>query len=101
MLHYSCDRCKREIETEERRYIVKVETHAAIDPLAPEEQEDDRDHLLEIQDILESFHDQEVEQLGENPYRRHNYDLCAGCYKDYIRNPLGRELAAQIEFSDN
>jgi hypothetical protein len=46
MIHYSCDRCKRLIDTEEElRYSVKLEVSAAMEPVAAEDFEDDRGRL--------------------------------------------------------
>ena len=51
MLHYSCDLCKRPLDSEnDLRYVVKVEVYAAFDPL---EIDDDSDNLQEIHEILE------------------------------------------------
>ena len=54
MIHFTCDRCRRVIDAEqELRYIVRMEIEAVMDPIHEEEPADDRDHLLEIDEILE------------------------------------------------
>ena len=53
MIHYSCDCCKRVLDPEDLRYVVKMEVYAAFDPSAMDELDDDRDHLQEIQEILQ------------------------------------------------
>jgi hypothetical protein len=54
MIHYTCDRCKRVIDPEqELRYVVRMEIEAVMDPVYDQEPLDDRDHLLEIDEILE------------------------------------------------
>jgi hypothetical protein len=54
MIHFTCDRCKRVIDPEqELRYVVRMEIEAAMDPIHESEPADDRDHLLEIDEILE------------------------------------------------
>ena len=54
MIHFTCDRCQRVIDSEqELRYIVKMEIEAVMDPIGETEPPDDRDHLLEIDEILE------------------------------------------------
>ncbi len=103
MLHYSCDRCNCKLDAEDDlRYVVKLESYAAIEPAVTEDYEDDRDHLLEVQEIIERI------ESGEEPleqrdavYRKQSYDLCANCYREYIKNPVGRMLPSQIEFSEN
>ena len=50
MIRYSCDLCKRDLDAEEDlRYVVKMEVYAAFNPLAGEEEDEDRDHLQELQ----------------------------------------------------
>ena len=53
MIHHSCDCCKRALEADDLRYVVKMEVYAAFDPAATDELDDDRDHLQEIQEILQ------------------------------------------------
>jgi hypothetical protein len=102
MIHYSCDRCKRILDPEDdMRYVVKLEAYAAMEPLEAEEAEDDRDHLLEIQEILERIDDADNDQIVEGVYQKQRYDLCSECYKKFIKNPVGRELAAHLGFSQN
>lgn len=102
MIHYTCDRCKRSIDPEqELRYVVKLEIQAAMEPLDCDDVEDDRDHLLEIHEILERLEDEESDAIAEDVYQKQRYDLCPECYRQYIKNPIGRELTAQFGFSNN
>jgi len=101
MIRFSCDICKRDIDPEkDLRYVVKIEIYAAFDPMAIEE--DDRDHLQEIRDILERSEDAESDQIGDDVYQQLRFDLCPECRKRFLKNPLGRESAAKIlNFSEN
>lgn len=101
MIRFFCDMCKRDIDPrEDLRYVVKVEIFAAFDPLAIEE--DDRDHLQEIQDILERAEDAESDQIGDDVYQQLRFDLCPECRSRFLKNPLGREGAKKIlNFSEN
>ncbi len=100
MIKYSCDMCKREIDpSEQLRYVVKVEIHAAFDPL--EIDEDDRDHLQEIQDILERLEDADSDEVGDDVYQQLRFDLCPECRRRFLENPLGRENAKILNFSEN
>jgi len=102
MIHYSCDRCKRVLDTDEDlRYVVKLEVYAALEPLDMDEVEDDRDHLLEIEEILERIDDADSECIGDDIYQKQHFDLCSDCYRKYIRNPIGRDLPVQFGFSQN
>ncbi len=101
MIRYLCDMCRRDIDPEEDlRYVVKIETYAAFDPLAMEE-DDDRDHLQEIQDILERLEDAESDEIGDDVYQQLRFDLCPDCRKKFLKNPLGRESAKALNFSEN
>ena len=98
MIHYSCDLCHRKIEpAHDQRYVVKIEVFAALDPLQEGEEEDDRDHLLEVHEALEQLTLDESSEL----YRELRFDLCPECCRKYAKNPLGREPAKQFNFSEN
>jgi hypothetical protein len=102
MIHYSCDRCKRALDpAEDLRYAVTIEVQAMMDPLDVDEAEDDRDHLLEVQEILERLDDEENELIGSDIYQKNRFDLCAECYRKFIQNPIGRETPAHLGFSQN
>ena len=101
MIHYSCDRCKRVLDSEDLRYVVKVEIYAAMEPFDVDDIEDDRDHLLEIQDILERLEDEQSDAVGDDVYQKRRFDLCCDCYREYVKNPLGREVPVHLGFSPN
>lgn len=101
MIHYTCDLCKREIRSgEESRYIVKLEAHPAIEPMADADRDDDRDHLEEIQEALAQLGDEDFEEVEAEPAHC-QFDLCRGCYRKFIRNPLGRDASRAVQFSEN
>lgn len=101
MIHYTCDCCKRLIDPErELRYVVRLEVYASLDPMA-DDAEDDRDHLQEIQDILERLDDDADEQLSDDVYHHSRYDLCSECRTRYVKNPLGRLAMQELGFSQN
>lgn len=53
MVHYSCDLCKRPLDSQDDlRYVVKLEIYAAFDPL--EIDDEDTDNLQELSDLLKS-----------------------------------------------
>ena len=57
MIHYTCDRCASLIDTElEIRYTVRIEIQASMDSEFAEA-EDERDHLLDLDEILERLDD--------------------------------------------
>ena len=100
MIRFTCDLCKREIDPEgDLRYVVKIEIYASLDPMVLEE--DDRDHLQEIQDILERSEDLDSDQIGDDVYQQLRFDLCPECRRRFLKNPLGRENAKILNFSEN
>ena len=102
MIRYSCDLCKRELDPQDDlRYVVKVEVYAAFDPAAVDNDDEDRDHLEEIQDILERMEDMPGDEIGDEVYQQLRFDLCPECRKKFIRNPLGHETAKAFGFSAN
>ena len=101
MIHYSCDCCKRVLDPEALRYVVKMEVYAALDPSAIDDDEDDRDHLHEIQDILQHSEDAADDQIGSDVYETLRFDVCPDCRKKFLKNPLGREHLHKFNFSKN
>jgi hypothetical protein len=102
MIHFSCDRCKRVIDSEqELRYIVRMEIEAVMDPIHEQEPQDDRDHLLEIDEILERVGASECDSLGDDIYQKRRYDLCPQCFRKFNNNPLAREKKTALGFSHN
>ncbi len=90
MIQYSCDLCKRELDPQDDlRYVVKVEVYAAFDPAAVDSDDEDRDHLEEIQDILERLEDSASDEIGDDVYQQLRFDLCPECRKKFLKNPLG------------
>jgi hypothetical protein len=103
MIHHTCDRCKRVIDSEqELRYVVRMEIEAVMDPIHEHETNDDRDHLMEIDEILERVDAIDSEAIADEVYHKRRYDLCPQCYRKFGANPLGREKkAATLGFSHN
>ena len=101
MIRYSCDLCRRDLDPgQDLRYVVKIEVFAAFDPLVTED-DDERDHLQEIQDILERLENSEGDQVGEEVYQQMRFDLCSECRRKFARHPLGREKSKTLDFSQN
>jgi len=102
MIHYSCDRCKKEIDTEiDLRYQVNIVTQVVLEGSEFVEQDVDPDHLAEVDELLQRVDDEECEQLCEDIYQSRRYDLCSSCFREYKANPLGATPQQQVEFSEN
>ena len=65
MIHYSCDRCRRTIEPDqELRYSVNIKIEVALDTIEFESEED-RDHLIELNEILERLDESERQEISQ------------------------------------
>ncbi|MEC7564073.1 MAG: hypothetical protein VX738_00180 [Planctomycetota bacterium] len=101
MIHYSCDRCKRSINPKtDLRYVVRLETQATMDLPDFEDSEDERDHLLEIEELLDELGEMEVGQATDD-YHKHRYDLCLTCHQEFIKNPISGDKSNRVGFSQN
>lgn len=101
-MHFTCDRCQRVIDPQrELRYVVRMEVEAVMDPIHEDEPQDDRDHLLEIDEILERADAAGCDVVSDEVYQRRRYDLCPQCYRKFVANPLGRERKTSLGFSHN
>ena len=99
MIHFTCDCCNRPIDNErDLRYTVRLEVYASQDESDGDE---DRDHLQEIEEIIERLEDAEDERIGDEIYQQVRYDLCSECCKKFMRNPLGKQAAPLFNFSQN
>jgi hypothetical protein len=78
-----------------------MEIYAEFEPSAEDELDDDRDHLQEIQQLLERTADTAEGQAAGEVYEQLRFDLCPECRRKFARNPLGREPAKQFDFSKN
>ena len=100
MIHYICDRCKRQINTaDQTRYVIQIDIQSVVDN-SQVEIEEDIDHLAELHQMLEGMHQ---EALSEETQSSHHgqYDLCPECYRQFLKNPLGRDSMLALGFSNN
>jgi hypothetical protein len=101
MIHYTCDRCKRQINiADQTRYIVQIDIQSAIDePIA--EIEDDIDQLTELHQMLEGLTDPTADGEVSESSHHGRYDLCPECHRQFLKNPLGRDPVLALGFSNN
>lgn len=100
MIHYTCDRCKNEIDgREETRYEVQIDIRPVVEaPISNAASDDDSDHLLELHELLERLEEEEGELFDDEV--QHRYDLCPRCYEQFRKNPMGRDTLV-LSFSNN
>lgn len=101
MIRYCCDRCKKDIlPSDEIRFVVKMEIEAHLDVPLDATLEDDLDHLTELDEMLGRMN--ECEEFGESDfYQKRSFDLCRECYRQFTKNPLGKEVHVPLGFSKN
>lgn len=110
MLHYSCDFCKRPIDTAtDVRHVVKIEVFQAVEESCESGCPDDdacgeqADHLEEMQDLLESIDDHDLDRdvLFNEGTQSLRFDLCDACRQRFLKNPLGIKTGKKLDFSQN
>ena len=99
MIHYTCDKCQRKIEKQALRYVVRMELQAEFDDVE-NETSDEIDELEQMQEILSEMEEEQGDELIEDVYQRHRFDLCNECYHRFKSDPLGI-TSPQINFSRN
>ncbi len=100
MIHYSCDRCNKTINSnDEIRYVVRIEVQLAIGD--PEDDRLESTSLEELEEMLESIDPNQFEDDDCTSANEKKFDLCSRCYGEYIDNPLAIEAVSNFGFSDN
>lgn len=100
MMHFTCDLCGQPLKDE--RFVVKIELYPAHDPHQLTEDDLDIDQLEAISEMLEGLEediDGEAEPVSQPQMLR--YDLCKTCCQRYQADPLGRDVSARLNFSQN
>ena len=112
MLHYSCDICKRPIDTHaDVHHVVKIEVFPAVDDVADHgccqgngphvASHEDADHLEEMQDMLERLDEEDLPAGLADGARSMRFDLCDACRQRFVKNPLGVKSGKTLDFSNN
>jgi hypothetical protein len=101
MLHITCDHCGRSLEASEARFVVRVEIFAAHEPGALTEADFDVDHLEAVSQNLEALEEAGYPEPADRGTHQLRFDLCLGCRKRYQRDPLGKDTAQKLHFSEN
>jgi hypothetical protein len=101
MIHYTCDRCKRQINVaDQMRYVVQIDIQSAVEEPMPEI-EDDIDQLTELHQMLEGLSVDAIDSDGRESSHHGRYDLCPECHRQYLQNPLGKDAVLALGFSNN
>jgi hypothetical protein len=103
MMHYSCDICGKDMTPDgTERYVVKMEAFAATGPAGLTDDDLEADHVEEMARMLCEMEEGEGESQPLPACKKMRFDLCAGCYRRFVNDPLGREAtSAKLHFSPN
>lgn len=102
MIHFTCDRCGKEMtSSEEGRYVVKMEVLPGFDPDLIREEDLDDDPMEAVSQLIQSEAEFAAEELAEPRRQSLHFDLCSSCRHKFLSDPLGRETPHQVHFSEN
>lgn len=105
MMHFSCDFCGKDMTPDgTERYVLKMEAFAATDPAELTDDDLETDHVEEMARMLCEMEEADAEPQPLPPTsKKMRFDLCPGCYRKFVNDPLGREGAstAKLHFSPN
>ena len=88
MITHICDRCGRPIQQGQLRYTARIQVFAAADPLEITLDDLMRDTGREIDRLLQQCEALSEEELMRDVFVQFQFDLCRGCQKAYVTDPL-------------
>jgi hypothetical protein len=100
VIHFTCDLCAKELVASDRRFVVRIESHAAADPVALTENDLDQDRLDELGEMLRDM-EADGDEEGTPAPIRFRFDLCPECHRRLVRDPLGKDILPKLHFSEN
>jgi len=102
MVHFTCDLCGKEMaSSKDGRYVVKLEILPGFNPDEVRDEDLDDDPMEAISRSLQRDEEAPPEDPDEPRRETLRFDLCPGCRKKFLRDPLGRETLHQVHFSEN
>lgn len=102
MFQMICDGCHRVLDPDrEVQHVVRLEVYPAVKDAVEDGFDADHDELLELEDELAQLDDTALQPFGSDTYYHKSFHLCGHCREKFLRDPMGRKLAAQFDFSEN
>lgn len=84
-----CDACGATLLLDDDvRYVLRIEGFAAYDPMELTRGDLERDLESEMRKLLESLESLSAEEAQDQVYRSFRLDLCPGCWRSYLEDPL-------------
>lgn len=100
MKYYRCDMCGARIETDELRYVLKMDLFAAYDTMKLELSDLEKDYEDEIRNLIEKMEQMSPKELEEDVFKELKFDLCRKCQQKLLKNPLGNKAEKSETTSD-
>ena len=101
MIRIVCDGCGKELGGGHAHFVVKIEVFAAHEAKGLTDDDLDQDNLEAVAELLCRAEEDDEAPALEPGSASIRYDLCTGCRRRYMRDPLGRENAPKLHFSKN
>lgn len=85
----TCDACGEALLLDaDVRYVVKIQGYAAYDPLEITFDDLEKDIEGEMTRLLEVLKERDPQELEDGVHREFQFDLCPGCWRRYLRDPI-------------
>src|SRR5262245_4635191 len=101
MLRITCDHCGRMLEENETHFVVRLEVCARAPVGALTAADLQADHMEAVSQVLEQSDAADGADDLAPATQRLRFDLCPACRKHFLRDPLGKEPAKKLHFSEN
>ncbi len=91
IIKYVCDSCGRKLSPTDVRYLLNIELYAAPEVVISEE-EAKKDHLKEIERLIEQLKDVDEKKLEEEIYVNYRLHLCKKCRDTFNQRVVCKEF---------
>ena len=89
MIRFECDKCGAKLSPNDaERFIIKIEAYAAAGPMAFSEHDLEKDRSDEIRSLIDKLDQADPDEIEDQTYRAMRFDLCAGCHREFLTNPI-------------
>ena len=100
MVQSKCDRCGCSLDRLDRQYVATIDIRPTVGPAETDEDPGDRDHLLEIHEMLEAAEGNGNSEAVEE-FEPREFLLCHECCSRFQDDPLPHDAALHLGFSQN
>jgi hypothetical protein len=94
----NCELCGRSLGClSDKRFLVSLDIKPVENLLEPVLPDRDTDPIEMMQQLIESC----CESPPDNQKKSQKFHLCSDCYKNFIKDPFGRNQSRRVHFSSN